>query len=176
MGVITIDLTNYRDRTGSLVPKGRYRVIVDNLEEGVSHVGNSMITVWFRILEGNQEGEIILDRLVLTEKSMFRMVGFLQALAIPTPKKSFRLDTKQFVGKTLDIDVDDNDPYLGRVTSGVRAYLKIINGGGGVADPMLSEETSEADSTPSRLSPVGVSNAPLTIKGAGIDVDELDDL
>lgn len=122
---ITIDLTNYKDRVGSRVPEGTYKVIVDDVEPDTAKSGNPMVNVWFRIHGGDYDGQTITDRLVLTEKSMFRVVGFLQALGIKTPKKRLSLDISKFVGRSMEITVRDGDPYNGRVKSEVSGYARL---------------------------------------------------
>lgn len=122
---MTIDLTNYKDRVGSRVPEGTYKVIVDDVEPDTAKSGNPMVNVWFRIHGGDYDGQTITDRLVLTEKSMFRVVGFLQALGIKTPKKRLSLDISKFVGRSMEITVRDGDPYNGRIKSEVSGYARI---------------------------------------------------
>lgn len=122
---MTIDLTNYKDRVGSRVPEGTYKVIVDDVEPDTAKSGNPMVNVWFRIHGGDYDGQTITDRLVLTEKSMFRVVGFLQALGIKTPKKRLSIDISKFVGRSMEITVRDGDPYNGRIKSEVSGYARI---------------------------------------------------
>lgn len=133
---MTIDLTNYKDRVGSRVPEGTYKVIVEDVEPDTAKSGNPMVNLWLRIHGGDYDGQTITDRLVLTEKSMFRVVGFLQALGIPTPKKRLSLDISKFVGRSLEITVRDGDPYNGRVKSEVSGYARI---------PQKAAKASEAD-------------------------------
>lgn len=122
---VTIDLTNFKDRVGSRVKPDTYRVVVDDAELDTARSGNQMINVWFRIVGGEFDGATITDRLVLTEKSMFRIVGFMQALGMPTPRKRLQLNLEKFKGKQMEITVDDGEPYNGRVKSEVRAYAKL---------------------------------------------------
>lgn len=123
--VMTIDLTNYKDRVGGHVAEGRYRVMVEDVEPDESKAKNPMINVWFRVVGGPHDGATIIDRLVLTEKSMFRVVGFMQAIGLPTPKKRFTLDIRKFLNRQLLVDVEDGEPYNGKVKSEVRGYMKL---------------------------------------------------
>lgn len=134
---VIIDLSNYKDRVGSRVMPNTYRVQVEDAENTESSNKNPMINLWFTILEGEFAGQTVTDRLVLTEKSLFRVVGFMQAIGLPTPKKRIKINTRQFVGRTLDIEVDDGDPYNGRIRSEVRGYRKIA--GGAVAKTDLDD-------------------------------------
>lgn len=144
---VIIDLSNYKDRVGSRVMPGTYRVQVEDAENTESANKNPMINLWFTILEGEFAGQTVTDRLVLTEKSLFRVVGFMQAIGLPTPKKRIKLNTRQFVGRTLDIEVDDGDPYNGRVRSEVRGYRKIA----GSAQKADLDDLPETDSSASDL-------------------------
>jgi hypothetical protein len=120
-----LDLSNYKDRLGQRVTPGRYHVMVEDAELQQAHSGNQMINVWLRVVGGEFDSLTIVDRLVLTEKSLFRVVGFMQAIGMPTPKKKFKLNIRAFVGKHLEVDVEDGDPYNGRVKSEVRGYLRL---------------------------------------------------
>lgn len=132
---VNIDLTNFKDRVGSRVPPGTYRVIVEDAELDKSKAGNTMINLWFNVQTGENKGATIVDRLVLSEKSMFRVVGFMQALGFPTPKKKLQVDLKRFVNQTLDIEVRDGEPYNGRIKSEVAGYARVRK----------AEKQSEAD-------------------------------
>lgn len=122
---LVIDLTNYKDRTGSRVPPGTYRVQVEDAEVTTASSGNTMINVFLRIMGGEFDGQTLLDRLVLTEKSMFRVVGFMQGIGLPTPRKRLKVSTRNFIGKVLDVQVDDGEAYQGRIRSEIRGYLKV---------------------------------------------------
>jgi hypothetical protein len=150
---VNIDLTNYKDRIGQRVPPGRYRVVVDDAEVDKASTGNTMINLWLRIVgQDDYDGAIIIDRLVLTERSLFRVVGFMQAIGMQTPKKRVKVNTRSFIGKTLEVDVDDGDPYNGRVKSEIRGYLrptgKTSDTTGQPADLPSEFPTDQADDTP----------------------------
>lgn len=118
-----MDLTNYKDRFGTNVPKGRYRVVVDDAELDTSKNGNKMINMWYRILDGDHADKTIIDRLMPEGKAQFRLVSFMQAIGMRTPKKRLQLKLSQFIGQVLEIDVEDGQPYNGRVRTEVRGYL-----------------------------------------------------
>jgi hypothetical protein len=121
---VVVDLSNYKDRVGQRVTPGRYRVLVEDAEVDTAKSGNPMVNLWLRVVGGSFDGATVIDRLVLTEKSLFRVVGFMQAIGMPTPKKRLKVSTRQFIGKVLDVDVEDGEPYNGRVKSEVRGYLR----------------------------------------------------
>ena len=123
---IIIDLSNYKDTSSARVPEGRYRVVVDDVEtDTAAKTGNTVIKVWLRILGGTQAGEVIIDRLTITPKAMFRVVGFMQGIGIPTPKKRLALDLRSFLHRQVDVDVEDDEPYNGRIKSRIARYIRI---------------------------------------------------
>ncbi len=143
---VTIDLTNYKDRVGQRVQPGRYRVVVDDVEQDTARSGNTMINLWLRIVDGEFAGSTIIDRLVLTENSLFRVVGFMQAIGLPTPKKRLKINIQNFVGKQLDVDVDDGEPYNGRVKSEVRGYNRLA--GASTENSADLDDLEEFDAAP----------------------------
>lgn len=141
---LVIDLSNYKDRVGSRVPPATYRVQVEDVELTESSNKNPMVNMWFTILDGEFAGQTVTDRLVLTEKSMFRVVGFMQGIGLPTPKKKLKMNIRQFVGRTLDVEIDDGEPYNGRIRSEVRGYRKIAKVE--QTEDVTAEDVEDADS------------------------------
>ena len=127
---IVIDLRNYKDRFGSNVPADRYRVQIEDYEIGESNAHNPMITLWYRILGGQFDGYTIVDRLAQTDAAAWRTVSLMQAIGLPTPRKQLRAKPGTWVGKVLEIDVEDGDPFNGRVKSEVRGHMKVERAGG----------------------------------------------
>ena len=122
---IVIDLSNYKDSGNVRIPEGRYRAIVDDVDLDKSRAGNTMIKVWMRVLGGEHDGATILDRLTLTDKAMFRVVGFMQGIGIKTPKKKLQINLKTFLKRQADIEVVDGEPYNGRIRSEIAQYIRI---------------------------------------------------
>ena len=120
-----IDLSNYKDSGNVRIPEGRYRAIVDDVDLDKSRAGNTMIKVWMRVLGGEHDGAIILDRLTLTDKAMFRVVGFMQGLGIKTPKKKLQINLGTFLNRQADIEVVDGEPYNGRIRSEIAQYIRV---------------------------------------------------
>lgn len=126
MSDIVVDLTNYKDKVGARIQPGRYVVVVEDAETDTAKSGNPMINVWLRVLGGEFDGSTVVDRLVITPNSLFRIVGFMQAIGLPTPKKKLKLNVGAFIGRTLEIDVEDGDPYNGRIKTEVRGYMRHV--------------------------------------------------
>ncbi len=127
---LVIDLSNYKDRMGSHVEPGTYRVQIEDAETGKSaQKGTPQIQVWFRIITpGPFEGQTVVDRLYLTDGSMFRIVGFMNAIGLPTPRKKLKVNVRAWVNKILEIEVADGEPYNNRVRSEVRGYNRASSG------------------------------------------------
>lgn len=125
MNMLNVNLTNYKERFGQTVPPGRYTVVVDDLEQTTSKQGNPMVNLWFRIVEGPHDGATIVDRVTVTEKALFRVVAFMQAIGQPTPRRNLQINLNTWLGKRLQVDVEDGEPYNGRVRSEVRGYLRL---------------------------------------------------
>lgn len=147
---LVIDLSNYKDRVGARVTPGRYRVVVEDVESDSSKAGNPMINLWFRIQGGEFDGQTLVDRLTITEKALFRVVGFMSAIGLPTPKKKFSINPQKFLGQQLEVDVDDGEPYNGRVKSEIRGYIRVprTSQSSATEDDGLEEFSAETTSNP----------------------------
>jgi hypothetical protein len=120
-----VDLTNYRDKSGSRVKPGHYTVVVYDAENDQTRDGKPMINLYLRIVGGEFDGVTLIDRLLPAhEKALFRVVMFLQALGLPTPNKRLQLNLRQFINRTVEVDLDDGDPWNGVVRSEVRQYSR----------------------------------------------------
>jgi hypothetical protein len=148
---VTVDLTKYKNTFGDHVSPGRYRVVVDEVALDKSKAGNQMINVWFRIVGGDFDGATIADRLTITDKALFRVVGFLQAIGVETPRKRLTLDIDAWKGRALNLDVRDGEPYNGNVRSEVAGYVALAKESmeqtptGDGLDEFLTQRDSIAD-------------------------------
>jgi len=122
---LVVPLSGYRQLVSDRITPGRYRVRVDDAALDVSKNQNQMVKLWLRVQGGDSDGAILVDRLTMTEKALFRVVAFLDAVGIPTPKRDFTLKLSQIRGRYLEVDVEDGEPYLGKISSEVKGYLKI---------------------------------------------------
>lgn len=166
---IIIDLSNYKDTSSARVPEGRYRVVVDDVEtDTAAKTGNTVIKVWLRILGGTQDGEVIIDRLTITPKTMFRVVGFMQGIGIPTPKKRLALDLRSFLHRQVDVDVEDDEPYNGRIKSRIARYIRI-------AQPKAEAAAIVQDADTEDMEPAAESAAgtPGEYDSEDVDIDNL---
>lgn len=139
---LIIDLTGYKDRVGSRVIPGRYKVRVDDAEQDKTKNGDPMINVFLSIVGGEFEGSTVVDRLLPAHtKAQFRLVGFMQAIGLQTPRKRIRINLAQWRGKLLEVDIEDGEPYNNRVKSEIRGYYRIERAA--AADDLLADGLAE---------------------------------
>lgn len=140
----TLDLSGYKPSLSDTVPDGRYLAIVEDYELTKAKAsGNDMFVVWLRILEGPSSGSVIIDRLTTTGKGLFKIVGFLNGLGAPTPKRRLAINPEAWKNKKVYIDTSKSEPYRGRPgTSQVDGYARFV---AGEAEPVESapQETVE---------------------------------
>jgi hypothetical protein len=168
---IVIDLSNYKDRFGSNVPANRYRVQIEDAEVGESNAHNPMIILWYRIMGGPFDGSVIVDRLAQTDNAMWRTVSLMQAIGLPTPKKQLRARPSTWVGKVLDIDVEDGDPFNGKVKSEVRGHMRVERATGAASSPE-DELADLGEFAPGTTS--NPSNDTMARDGDVVDLDAVD--
>src|SRR3546814_10632850 len=133
----TRDLSGYKPSLSDTVPDGRYLAIVEDYELTKAKAsGNDMFVVWLRILEGPSSGSVIIDRLTTTGKGLFKIVGFLNGLGAPTPKRRLAINPEAWKNKKVYIDTSKSEPYRGRPgTSQVDGYARYV---AGEAEPVQS--------------------------------------
>lgn len=121
-----VDLTGYKSNVSDRVEPGRYRFVVEDVEVGQTKAKDAVkISVWLRVQGGEFDGATIIEQLTQKKAAMFRTVNFLEALGVPTPRKKFKLDFSKLVGRQLEAEVDDGEPYNNRVKSEIRQFYKI---------------------------------------------------
>lgn len=124
---VQIDLQNYRSLMSDRVDPDTYTVQIEDIDPNdKTREGKPQMLVTLRILGGDHAGAELVERLPLdpNSKAMFRTVGFLSAMGVPTPRKRIRFDEQKLVGRKLMVDVGDNE-YNGRTSSQVQAWMRI---------------------------------------------------
>lgn len=173
MAVMTIDLTNFKNRFGSRVPEGTYLTQIEDLESTTSKQGNPMIIVYSRIVGGEYDGANLVDRLTLSENAMFRVVAFLQGLGIKTPRKKIQVDENRIIGRKVMVDVADGEPYNGNVRSEIKAYSRYQESTS-VSDDLddLEEDVEEAEIV--EEAPRKVKKKEKPVEDDDLDLDEIE--
>lgn len=174
MAGITIDLSNYKERSSARVPEGEYLVNVEDLEMTETRKGDPMLVVYLKIIGGDSDGLNLVDRLTLTEKAMFRAVGFLQGLGIKTPKRRIQVDPAKIVGRKVRVEVGDGDPYNGVVRSEIRSYIRVAKAATEETPDLEDvEETEEAEEQP-KAKKAPAASPEDTTDSDEVDLDDLD--
>src|SRR3546814_20689163 len=94
---------------------GRYRVMgeVDDLSKSKS--GKVRFTIWVRIGTGPYAGNVISDRLVRQGKGLFKIVGFMNGLGLPTPKRRSSVNPEAWKNRKVYIDTGMSE-QIGRAS------------------------------------------------------------
>lgn len=117
-----VDFSNYRDRSSAHLPEGVYLVRVTDAELVETKKGDPMVNLFYEVVGGAFAGSPLIDRLVLTEKALWRVAKVLRALGFKVEKRNMNIPFKQTLGRTLAITVSDGEPYNGEVRSEIRDY------------------------------------------------------
>lgn len=178
MSKVVIDLSNYKDTRSARVPEGRYRVQVEDVEEAKARTGATMLVLYLRIMGGDQDGANLVERMTLSERALFRVVSFMQAIGLPTPKKRLAVDISKWRGKVVDVDVADGEPYNGQVNSEVKAFLKPAKVETAVAEDIEDIDTAEAEEPAATEAPETTGSDDTEVASEGttgeIDLDDID--
>lgn len=123
-----LDLSGYRPMVSDTVPEGRYLATVEDYDFSKSKSGNDMFTIWVRIVTGPYAGNVIIDRLVTQGKGLFKIVGFMNGLGLPTPKRRLSVNPEQWKNRKVYIDTGMSEPYRGRpATSQIDGYSRYVS-------------------------------------------------
>lgn len=118
---IELDFSDVKDfaPVARNVPKGNYLLRVEKIDVDKSKAGNPMWIVDSSFVDGAFAGQQIREYLTLTEKALFKVKSWLEAvLGQPIPKKKMKLPNtaadlnKRFSGKIFGAHIDDGDPYV----------------------------------------------------------------
>lgn len=148
-----IDFTNYKDRSSAHLAPGEYLVrVVDAEVTETKKNADPMINVFYEVQGGAFAGSPLIDRLVLTDKALWRAVKVFRALGLKVEKRNMNIPLKMILGRTLVVKVSDGEPYNDEIRSEIREYFPAASFKGySGADEGKSEKdpsepvTSEAD-------------------------------
>jgi len=122
-----------------LCEEGQHVAVIDSIEEKVASTGNDMLVVKSKVTKGNSVGAIVYDNIVLTEKSLWKLKLFLEALGLKADGK-VAIDLDKLVGKAVIIDVI-HEEYNGNPKAKLLAYKKLTT----QAKPAKTDEDWEDD-------------------------------
>lgn len=118
-----INASNYKDYTSAHLPEGEYHVRLVDLELTETKKNQDpMVNAFFEVVGGPYNGSPLIDRWVLTDKTLFRVVPALRALGLKVEKKNMQIPFKLLLGRMVVVRVSDGEPYNGDVKSEIRSY------------------------------------------------------
>lgn len=187
MAQIQIDLKNYRSIMSDRVEPGRYKAMIEEIDAtSKTRDGAPQMMVYARITEGPFKDSVMVERLPLdpTSKAMFRTVGFLTGMGVPTPRRKIAFDESRIVGRRVYIEIVDNE-YNGRTTSQVDSWQRVVSKVNDEPVDELEESTEGIDEAPApkatpKAAPVvepeedEEESAPETNDALGVDLDDID--
>ena len=148
------------------VPKGNYVLKVKKIEATKSKAGNPMWVVDSEFVDGPFAGQIIRERLALTEKALFKVKGWLESMGFNIGRKKVKFPNtsedlmKQFGGRTFGAHVDDGDPYVDsngneRINSEVKFHLTVeqVKAQAATAEEASAEVAEEPAEEPAEAAP-----------------------
>lgn len=101
------------------VPKGNYLLKVRKISKETSKAGNPMWVVESEFVDGANAGETIREYLALTDKALFKVKSWLDAIHGQTlPKKKIKLPNtsaalqSKFGGRVYGAHIDNGDPRI----------------------------------------------------------------
>lgn len=116
--VISVDGSKMAGGGGSArVPEDDYRAKIAEIKQTESSAGDPMLVLTYQIVDGKYKGKKIIDRIVLTEKVLWKLRQVLEAMGKTVPSKLFKLNIDGLIGPEVAITVVDGEPYKGRIKS-----------------------------------------------------------
>lgn len=112
--------------------EGIHTAKVVEIEEKTSQGGDDMLQFAFEITKGEDKGCKVFEPFVLTDKALWKLKSFLQAIGMKADGK-IKLDLDKLIGKVCDIEVFWDD-YNGQTRAKISDYYKAGKGGGTSAE------------------------------------------
>lgn len=137
---IKVDMTGVE--TYSKVSEGIHTAKVVEILQKESQGGDDMLQFAFEVTKGKDKGNRVFESFVLTDKALWKLKSFLQAIGMKADGK-LKIDLDKLVGKVCDIEVFW-DEYNGQTRAKISDYYKV--GKGAANDTDEDEDTDdEAD-------------------------------
>ena len=137
---IKVDMTGVE--TYTKVSEGIHTAKVVEILQKESQGGDDMLQFAFEVTKGKDKGNRVFESFVLTDKALWKLKSFLQAIGMKADGK-LKIDLDKLVGKVCDIEVFW-DEYNGQTRAKISDYYKA--GKGAANDTDEDEDTDdEAD-------------------------------
>lgn len=104
-------------------PEGEWLARLSSIEEGtVQGSGDDCLKARFEVIKGSAKGCAVFETFSLTEKALWKLKGFLDAIGVKADGK-ISLDLDKLEGKVCVIDVI-HDEYNGQKRAKISSYIK----------------------------------------------------
>lgn len=131
---VKLDMTGVESYTRC--PEGEWLAKLSSIEEGtVQGSGDDCLKARFEVIKGSAKGCAVFETFSLTEKALWKLKGFLEAVGMKANGK-LSLDLDKLEGKVCVIDVI-HDEYNGQKRAKIASYIK----------PEDDEEDEDEDET-----------------------------
>lgn len=103
--------------------EGQHVAKLVEIEETESQAGNDMLSATFQVTKGNSTGAKLYDNFVLTEKALWKLQSFLNAIGMKADGKIV-LDLDKLIGKTCIVEVA-HEEYDGKTRARIQEFIKL---------------------------------------------------
>lgn len=175
---VKVDMTGVETYTKA--SEGIHTARVSEIEDKVSQGGDQMLQFTFEIIKGEDKGYKVFDNFVLTDKALWKLKSFLQAIGMKADGK-LKIDLDKLIGKTCDIEVFW-DEYNGQTRSKISDYFKVGKNAASADDDededeeaTMDDDDEDEDEEPAPKKAKGKKRGPKPKKKPEPDPDEDDD-
>ena len=137
---VKVDMTGVE--TYSKASEGIHTAKVAEILEKTSQGGDDMLQFAFEIIKGKDKGCKVFESFVLTDKALWKLKSFLQAIGMKAEGK-LKIDLDKLIGKVCDIEVFW-DEYNGQTRAKISDYYK-AGKGGKVEDEDVDDDDDDED-------------------------------
>lgn len=137
---VKVDMTGVE--TYSKASEGIHTAKVAEILEKTSQGGDDMLQFAFEIIKGEDKGCKVFESFVLTDKALWKLKSFLQAIGMKAEGK-LKIDLDKLIGKVCDIEVFW-DEYNGQTRAKISDYYK-AGKGGKVEDEDVDDDDDDED-------------------------------
>lgn len=118
---VKLDMTGVESYTRC--PEGEWLAKLSSIEEGtIQGSGDDCLKARFEVIKGSAKGCAVFETFSLTEKALWKLKGFLEAIGMKANGK-LSLDLDKLEGKVCIINVI-HDEYNGQKRAKIASYLK----------------------------------------------------
>lgn len=150
---IKVDMTGVE--TYTKVSEGIHTAKVVEILQKESQGGDDMLQFAFEVTKGKDKGNRVFESFVLTDKALWKLKSFLQAIGMKADGK-LKIDLDKLVGKVCDIEVFW-DEYNGQTRAKISDYYKAGKGAANdtdededIDDEADEDEDDDEDDTPAK--------------------------